>query len=232
MAKRHIPPGARPKVAAIATSSTNHVEDSQRSPDDLVREQGSDVFTVKLEAATLYNHLPFEEVIESDNSDPNIQQFKFPFGEKELRQLMLWFREKGWKDQNAVLYFPKDLSKENRKRVHEIAQSFGLGTSSSGFGERRCVSVYSVEQATLGVGKIYLTKEEREKANEIWKLIKQEDDEKYKTFSHNEIEEMVLADKLDPLLVELWEKKESLKVEDIKEKCKVSDDKEKVNGSS
>ena len=84
----------------------------------------------------------------------------------------------------------------------------------------------------MGVGKIYLTKEEREKANEIWKLIKQEDDEKYKTFSHNEIEEMVLADKLDSLLVELWEKKESLKVEDIKEKCKVSDDKEKVNDSS
>ena len=55
MAKRYIPPGAKPKVAAIATSSTNHVEDSQRSLDDLVREQGSDVFTVKLEAATLYS---------------------------------------------------------------------------------------------------------------------------------------------------------------------------------
>lgn len=88
---------------------------------------------------------------------------------------------------------------------------------------QRCISVYSVEQATLGVGKVYLTKEEREKANVIWRLVKQEEDEKYKPFSHNEIDEMVLANKLDPLLQELWEKRESLLVEDIKEKCKVSD---------
>ena len=46
-----------------------------------------------------------------------------------------WFRKKGWKDQDAVLQFPENLTKENRKLVHEIAQSFGLGTSSSGFGE-------------------------------------------------------------------------------------------------
>ena len=46
-----------------------------------------------------------------------------------------WFREIGWKDQDAVLQFPTNLEKPQRKQVHEIAQSFGLGTSSSGFGE-------------------------------------------------------------------------------------------------
>ena len=35
-----------------------------------------------------------------------------------------------------MLRFPPDLSKDNRKQVHEIAQSYGLGTSSAGFGER------------------------------------------------------------------------------------------------
>lgn len=49
--------------------------------------------------------------------------------------LFQWFRQIGWKDQDAVLHFPADLTKENRKQVHEIAQSFGLGTSSSGCGE-------------------------------------------------------------------------------------------------
>lgn len=90
---------------------------------------------------------------------------------------------------------------------------------------QRCISVYSVEHATLGVGKIYLTKEEREKANEIWRLVKQEGDE-YKKFSRNEIEEMVLVNKLDPSLEELWKKRESLLEEDIKEKCKISDEKD------
>lgn len=89
---------------------------------------------------------------------------------------------------------------------------------------QRLVSVYSVEKATLGVGKVNLTKPEREKANDIWRLVKQQgEDEKYKKFSHNEIEEMVLVNKLDPLLQELWEKKASLLVDDIAEKCKVSD---------
>ena len=51
--------------------------------------------------------------------------------------LFQWFREIGWKDQDAVLRFPTILDKPQRKQVHEfeIAQSFGLGTSSSGFGE-------------------------------------------------------------------------------------------------
>ena len=48
---------------------------------------------------------------------------------------MQWFREIGWKDQDAVLQFPTSLTKEQRKLVHETAQSFGLGTSSSGFKE-------------------------------------------------------------------------------------------------
>ena len=82
-----------------------------------------------------------------------------------------------------------------------------------------------MERATLGVGKVYLTKPEREKANIIWRLVKQEEDEVYRKFSHNEIDEMVLADKLDPLLQELWEKRESLLVDqDFKEKCQVSDE--------
>ena len=83
--------------------------------------------------------------------------------------------------------------------------------------------MYSVEKATLGVGKVYLTPEEKKKAEEIWQLVKQEDDEKFKMFSHNEIEEMILVNKLDPLLQGLWEKKESLLLEDFKAKCKVSE---------
>lgn len=222
MAQRYVPPGARGARGA-GNSNTIHTEESQRSLDDIAKDQGGDVFTVKLRSDNTYSDLPFKEVTGTEDSDPKIQQFEFPFGYKGLRELMQWFRKKGWKDQDAVLQFPENLTKENRKLVHEIAQSFGLGTSSSGFGETRYISVYSVEQATLGVGKVYLTKEEREKANEIWRLVKQEEDEKYKKFSHNEIDEMVLANKLDPTLQELWDKRESLLVEDIKEKCKVSD---------
>lgn len=90
---------------------------------------------------------------------------------------------------------------------------------------QRYISVYSVEKATLGVGKIHLTQQEQDKANVIWRLVKQEEDEKYKMFSHNEIHEMIRANKLDRSLQELWEKRESLlvHVEDTKEKCKVSD---------
>lgn len=90
---------------------------------------------------------------------------------------------------------------------------------------KRFISVYSIEYATLGVGKNYLTNEEKEKANIIWKLVKQQgEDEKYKNFSHNEIDEMVLAKNLDPRLQELWDKRESLLVDDFKEKCNVTDE--------
>ena len=80
-----------------------------------------------------------------------------------------------------------------------------------------------MEKATLGVGKVNLTKPEQKKADAIWGLVKQQGgDEKYKEFSRNEIEEMILVNKLDPLLQDLWEKKESLQV-DMAEKCKDSD---------
>ena len=80
-----------------------------------------------------------------------------------------------------------------------------------------------MERATLGVGKVNLTKPEQEKADAIWELVKQQGgDEKYKKFSRNEIEEMILVNKLDPLLQDLWEKRESLRV-DMAEKCQVSD---------
>ena len=85
--------------------------------------------------------------------------------------------------------------------------------------------MYSVERATLGVGKNYLTTQEKEKAHTIWGLVKQRgEEEKYQKLSRNEIDEMVLANKLDPLLQELWEKRESLLVIDFTtEKCKVAD---------
>ena len=70
-----------------------------------------------------------------------------------------------------------------------------------------------------------MTNEEKEKANIIWKLVKQQgEDEKYRKFSHNEIDEMVLAKNLDPLLQELWDKRESLLVDDFKEKNNVTDE--------
>ena len=70
-----------------------------------------------------------------------------------------------------------------------------------------------------------MTNEEKEKANIIWKLVKQQgEDEKYKKFSHNEIDEMVLAKNLDPRLQELWDKRESLLVDDFKEKSNVTDE--------
>lgn len=220
--KRYIPPGARQKEKAGGPRKNS--EDSQRSLDDLVQGLGpGEDFTVQLRSEKYHNSLPFEEVTNKENSNSSIREFKFQFNYKNLRQLMLWFREIGWKDQDAVLRFPKDLEKPQRKQVHEIAQSFGLGTSSSGFGETRLVSVYSVEKATLGVGKVNLTKPEQDKADAIWGLVKQQGgDEKYKEFSRNEIEEMILVNKLDPLLQDLWEKQESLRV-DMAEKCKVSD---------
>ncbi|CAH3030822.1 unnamed protein product [Porites evermanni] len=228
MAARYVPPGARSKEIQ-GCNSVNQAEDRQRSLAELVaKDEKTDIFTVKLRSDNSYDKIAaFTMVSDTENSDhPKTQQFELPFGYKELRQLMQWFREIGWKDQDAVLQFPASLTKEQRKLVHETAQSFGLGTSSSGFKETRYISVYSVEQATLGVGKVYLTKEEREKANTIWRLVKHEEDERYKNFSHNEIDEMVLANKLDPLIQELWEKKKSLSVEeDFKEKCKVADEK-------
>ena len=70
-----------------------------------------------------------------------------------------------------------------------------------------------------------MTSEEQEKANVIWRLVKQQgEDERYKNFSHNEIDEMVLAKNLDPRLQELWDKRESLLVDDFKEKCNVTDE--------
>jgi len=77
--------------------------------------------------------------------------------------------------------------------------------------------------ATLGVGKVNLTPTEQKKADGIWSLVKQGGDKKYEGISRNEIEEMVLVNKLHPLLQDLWEKQESLLVDDIAEKCKVSD---------
>lgn len=214
--KRYIPPMSRRK------ETTGAAAESRRKLDDLVQDP---IFTVKLGSKNHYSDLPFPEVTEKDESNSNIQQFQFPFKERELRKLMLWFREIGWKDQSAELQFPPDLEKLHRKQVHDIAQSFGLGTSSKGFNEKRFISVYSIENATLGVGKNYLTKEEKEKANTIWRLVKQQgEEEKYKNFSHNEIDEMVLANSLDPLLKELWEKRESLLVDDFQEKSKVTDE--------
>lgn len=220
--KRYIHPGARPKETTGGPRKIS--EDSQRSLDDLVQDLGGDVCTVELRSENRYSSLPFTEVTDKENSDSSIQQFEFQFTYKNLRQLMLWFRGIGWKDQDAVLRFPTNLEKPQRKQVHEIAQSFGLGTSSSGFGETRYVSVYSVERATLGVGKVNLTKSEQEKADDIWRLVKhQGEDKKYEGFSRNEIEEMVLVNKLDPLLKDLWDKRESLLVDDIAEKSRVSD---------
>lgn len=81
-----------------------------------------------------------------------------------------------------------------------------------------------MERATLGVGKVNLTKSEQEKADDIWRLVKhQGEDKKYEGFSRNEIEEMVLVNKLAPLLQDLWDKRESLLVDDIAEKSRVSD---------
>ena len=51
--KRYVPPGARPKVAR--GSSGNHGEDSQRSLDDVAKDQGGDVFTVKLRSDNNYS---------------------------------------------------------------------------------------------------------------------------------------------------------------------------------
>ena len=70
-----------------------------------------------------------------------------------------------------------------------------------------------------------MTNEEQEKANIIWRLVNQQGEvEKYKKVSHNEIDEMVLAKNLDPLLQELWDKRESLLVDDFKEKNNVTDE--------
>ena len=86
---------------------------------------------------------------------------------------------------------------------------------------QRFINVYSEEKAALGVGKVYLTAKEKEKADQIWKLVQREGNE-YLKFSRNEIQEAILADRLDPVLKELWEKESSLMAKDFSEKCRVS----------
>ena len=54
MEKRYVPPGARSRGAA---NSKNHVEDSPRKLDDIVRDQGGDVFTVKLRSNNTYGKI-------------------------------------------------------------------------------------------------------------------------------------------------------------------------------
>ena len=49
MAKRYIPPGARPKTATHSGTNSDR-KDSQRTLDDIIKEQGIDVFTVILQA--------------------------------------------------------------------------------------------------------------------------------------------------------------------------------------
>ena len=45
---------------------------------------------IKADASSLLSgDLPFKELAETENSDPKIQQFEFPFGDKYLRKLML-----------------------------------------------------------------------------------------------------------------------------------------------
>ena len=54
MAKRNIPPGARPKTATHSGTNSGR-EVSQRTLDDITKEQGNDVFTVILQAESFYS---------------------------------------------------------------------------------------------------------------------------------------------------------------------------------
>ena len=53
MAKRYIPPGARPKTATHSGTNSDR-EVSQRTLDDIIKEQGNEVFTVILQAESFY----------------------------------------------------------------------------------------------------------------------------------------------------------------------------------
>ena len=89
---------------------------------------------------------------------------------------------------------------------------------------QRFISVYSIEKSVLGVGKMRLTRDEQEQAEELWRLIKEGDNPKLFRFSLNEIREMILADQLDPALQELWDRKHSLALaDDLSRKCCVED---------
>ena len=60
----------------------------------------------------------------------------------------------------------------------------------------------------------------------LWSLIKEEGDPKYFNFSLNEIREMILAEKLDPALQELWDRKHStdtLLSDGFTRKCRMED---------
>lgn len=54
MAKRYVPPGARSRGAA---NSKNHAADFPRTLDDVVRDQGGDVFTVILRSENTYGKI-------------------------------------------------------------------------------------------------------------------------------------------------------------------------------
>jgi len=62
MAKRYVPPGARGARGA-GNSNTIHTEESQRSLDDIAKDQGGDVFTVKLRSDNTYSKISLPLII-------------------------------------------------------------------------------------------------------------------------------------------------------------------------
>ena len=52
---------------------------------------------------------------------------------------------------------------------------------SSYFVVQRYISIYSTEKKALGVGKMCLTRDEQHKAENLWRLIKEDGDPKFST---------------------------------------------------
>lgn len=220
MSQRYIPPGARRGHSVHADKT------EQRSLSEVAASLEAETYVVKLKSKWVFSDIPAPVVENDSQGTTGGQQFQLTFDQGKLKEIFKWFRGIGRKDTDAVLEFPPSLNKGRRQQIHQLAQTFGLGTSSKGFGDQRFISVYSIEKNVLGVGKMCLTRDEQEQAEELWRLIKEARNPKFFNFSLNEIREMILADQLDPALQELWDSKHSLALaDDLSRKCRVEDTK-------
>ncbi|XP_031564076.1 uncharacterized protein LOC116299545 [Actinia tenebrosa] len=191
------------------------------------RHFGKQEIVVTLKSKTKYQDLPGQQMeVKPLTPDILCQKFKLDFQQDKLRELMRWFRNIGRDDAKAVLEFPPCLDKGQRKDIHLLANNFGLGTSSQGFGDQRYLCVYTVEAAALGVEKISLTQEEKRKSDEVWFLVKKFGGRLVSKYSHNEISEMILADNLHPDLQDLFDKNQDILADEFADKCKIRSKKE------
>jgi len=87
---------------------------------------------------------------------------------------------------------------------------------------QRFLSVYTEATSAVADNKIPLTNEESRRSQEVWFLVCRMGGP-YSKYSHNEINEMVIANKLHPELQELLDKHQDVLANEFQLKCNVSE---------